>query len=259
MTLLVIYCSLMGLVVGSFLNVVVYRVPRKLSIIRPRSACPSCNQPIAERDNIPVVSWMLLRGKCRHCRLPISPRYPLVELSTSALFAVTSWRIGTHLDLVAYLILDAALLALALIDLEHLLLPRSIVYSTLVGIAGWLLICAAYYGQWQRFLVATACGVSWFLLFFALNFFSPRSLGFGDVRLSPVLGLALGWLGVGDVLLGFFLSNLVGAVVGLSLIAAKKKSRSDPVPYGVYLASGTILTVLVGPLLLSHWHHWPST
>lgn len=257
-TLLIVYCSVMGLVVGSFLNVVIYRVPRHLSIVRPRSACPTCQHAIAERDNIPVISWLVLRGRCRNCRSPISARYPLVELATGVLFALSAWRVGVHLDLVAYLILVAALVALALIDLEHLLLPRSIVYPTLFAVAGWLLISAAHYGQWHRLEVALLSAVVWFVIFFAMNFFSPRSLGFGDVRLSLVLGLALGWLGLGVLLLGFFASNLIGAVVGLSLIAAKKRTRDQPIPYGVFLAAGTILAVLVGPALMAHWHYWPN-
>ncbi len=248
----------MGLVVGSFLNVVIYRVPRHLSIVRPRSACTSCQHVIAGRDNIPVISWLFLRGHCRHCRSPISVRYPLVELGTGVLFALTTWRVGAHLDLPAYLILVAALVALALIDLEQMVLPRSIVYPTLFAVAGCLFVAAAYYGQWHRLGLAAVDAGVWFALFFAMNFFSPRSLGFGDVRLSLVLGLALGWLGRGVLLLGFFTSNLIGAVVGLSLIAVKKRTRDDPIPYGVYLAAGTILAILIGPVLLTHWHHWPN-
>src|ERR1019366_1149359 len=112
-------------------------------------------------------------------------------------------------------------------------------------------------GQWHRLEVATICAVAWFALFFTLNFFSPRSLGFGDVRLSLVLGFALGWLGLGVLLIGFFASNLLGAVVGLFLIATKKRTRDEPIPYGVYLAAGTIFAVLVGPALMAHWHYWP--
>ena len=257
-TLLLAYCTLMGLVVGSFLNVVIYRVPRHQSIVRPRSACPHCQHPIAERDNIPVVSWILLRGRCRNCRSPISMRYPLVELLTGVLFALTTWRVGVHLDLVAYLILVAALVALALIDLEHLLLPLVIVYPTLIAVASWLLISAAHYGQWHRLGLAALYAIVWFVVFFTLNFFSPRALGFGDVRLSLVLGLALGWFGLGVVFIGFFASNLLGAVVGLGLIATKRRTRDEPIPYGVYLAAGTILAILVGPLLMTHWHYWPS-
>lgn len=258
-TLLLIYCTILGVAVGSFLNVVIYRVPRHISIVRPRSACPNCSNPIANRDNVPVVSWILLRGRCRHCHSPITVRYPLVELATGALFLLTAWRVGAHLDLIAYLILDASLLALALIDLEMLLLPRSIVYPTLIMVFVVLLISATFDHQWHRLFVAALCALAWFAVFFVMNLVSPRSLGFGDVRLSPLLGLALGWLGVGDVLLGFFAANVVGAVVGVTLIATKKMRRDQPIPYGVFLTIGTVFTVLVGPMLLSHWHHWPSS
>jgi leader peptidase (prepilin peptidase)/N-methyltransferase len=258
-TVLIIYCALLGIVIGSFLNVVIYRVPQHLSIVRPRSACPICHHAISSRDNIPVLSWLLLRGRCRECRSPISARYPLVELGTGVIFALTAWRLGVHVDLGAFLILDAALIALALIDLEHLLLPRAIVYPTLAAVSLWLGASAAYYSQWHRLLVAVICAAIWFSIFWLMNFFSPRSLGFGDVRLSAVLGLALGWLGEGVVLVGFFAANVIGAVIGVTLIALKRTSREQPIPYGIFLATGAILAVLVGPQLLTHWHHWPTT
>ena len=259
MTLLLIYCAVLGLAIGSFLNVVIYRVPRHLSVVRPKSACPNCSQPIASRDNIPVLSWLALRAKCRNCRAPISPRYPLVELATGVLFALTAWRVGPHVDLIAFLLVDAALLALALIDLEMLVLPRAIVYPSLIAVTAILIAAATLDDQWHRLFVAALCSMAWFALFFIMNLVSPRSLGFGDVRLSLLLGLALGWLGVGEVVLGFFLSNLIGAVVGVTLIATKRIRRDQPIPYGVFLAIGTIVTILVGPMLLGHWHHWPTT
>ncbi len=258
MTLLLIYCAVLGLAVGSFLNVVIYRVPRRLSIARPRSACPTCATPIANRDNIPLISWIILGGKCRQCRSHISVRYPLVELATAVLFVLTAWRIGAHLDLIAFLIFVASLLALALIDLELMVLPRSIVYPALIGVGATLLVAATVDNQWRRLFVAVLCSLAWFALFFVINLVSPRSLGFGDVRLAPLLGLALGWLGVGEVILGFFAANVVGAVIGVGLIATKRIRRDQPIPYGVFLAVGAVLTVLIGPMLLGHWHHWPS-
>ncbi len=255
---LISFVAIVGLVVGSFLNVVIYRVPRHLSIVRPRSACPGCHTPIREVDNIPVISWLVLRGRCRTCHAPISVRYPLVEAGTGLLFAVTAWRIGEHLDLGAYLMLDAALVALALIDLEHLVLPRSIIYVDLAGVAAWLTVCAGVDHQWRRLVVAIVWASGWFVVFFLLNFLSPRSLGYGDVRLSALLGLALGWLGTGVLLIGFFTANLLGAVVGLTLIGLKKRRRDEPIPYGVYLAAGTVVAILVGPALLAHWHYWPN-
>ena len=251
LALLIGICALGGLAVGSFLNVVIYRVPRKLSIVAPRSACPNCATPIAERDNIPVLSWLLLKGRCRHCHIAISPRYPLVELAGAALFAGAAARLGYNWDLPAFLVLLASLLALALIDLEHLLLPKRIVYPTLVMVAALLVGAAAAYGQWHRLLIAALCAISWFVVFFLMNFASPRLLGFGDVRLALVLGLGLGWLGVRYVLLGFFASNLIGAIIGILLIATKRMARDQQIPYGVFLALGTGLALFAGPELLT--------
>jgi leader peptidase (prepilin peptidase)/N-methyltransferase len=246
----VAYCALFGLVVGSFLNVVIYRVPRKESVVSPRSACPTCAVPIAPRDNVPILSWLYLRGRCRNCHSPISLRYPLIEAVTAGLFAGLAARIGFSWILPAYLVLAAGLLALACTDMEHLLLPKRIVYPVL-GLVGTLLVgAAAITSHWHNLLVAALSAVVWFVIFFSLNTISPRALGFGDVRLAPVLGLALGWLGVRYVLLGFFAANLIGAVIGLALIASKRMSRQQQIPYGVFLALGTLLAIFAGPELL---------
>ena len=252
--LLIVLCGLFGLAVGSFLNVVIYRVPRKESIVSPPSACPGCGTPIAPRDNIPVVSWLLLRGRCRHCGERISAQYPLVELATAVLFAGLAARFGYDWALPAYLALFAGLFALAWIDVERMLLPRAIVYPTFVLVAGLLLLPAALDGDWHDYWVAWGCAAGWFVVFFALNLISPRLLGFGDVRLAWVLGLGLGWLGIGYVLLGFFAANLIGAVLGIVLIATKRLERQARVPYGVFLALGTAVAVYFGPELLAPFH-----
>ena len=248
--LLVLICGLFGLAVGSFLNVVIYRVPRGESIVSPPSACPGCGTPIAPRDNVPVLSWVLLRGRCRHCQASISLQYPLVELATAALFAGTAARFGYDWALPAYLVLFAGLLALSWIDVERLVLPKAIVYPVLVLVAALLVLAAALIPAWHDLEVAAISAAAWFVVFFALNFISPRMLGFGDVRLAPVLGLALGWLGVRYVILGFFLANLIGAVIGIALIATKQIQRSQPIPYGVFLAAGTAVAIFAGPELL---------
>jgi leader peptidase (prepilin peptidase)/N-methyltransferase len=249
-TLLIVGCGVLGLVIGSFLNVVIYRVPLHASIVSPRSACLSCHTPILERDNIPVVSWLLLRGKCRACSTPISPRYILVELACGGLFAGVAAREGFNWDVPALLVFVAGLLALASIDLERLILPKSIVYATLVLVSAFLVLDAGVSDQWHRLFIAGLCAAGWFLVFFTLNFLGPRYLGFGDVRLSLVLGVALGWLGIRYVILGFFSANLIGAVVGVALIALKKMSRDQPIPFGVFLSLGAALAIYAGPELL---------
>ena len=251
LALLIGVCALFGLAIGSFLNVVIYRVPLHKSIISPRSSCPTCAAPILERDNIPVLSWLLLKGRCRSCSAPISAHYPLVELSCAALFAGAAARFGFNWYLPVSLVLLASLLALSWIDLEHLLLPKSIIYPSLMIVLALLVVDASVTNSWHRFLIASVCSVVWFALFFAINVANPRVLGFGDVRLSLILGIGLGWLGIRYVILGFFASNFLGAIIGIYLIATSKRTRDQPLPYGVYLALGTVLALYAGPEILA--------
>lgn len=244
------FCALVGLAIGSFLNVVIYRVPKKMSVVSPRSACPSCGTFIAERDNIPVVSWLLLRGRCRHCGAPISARYPLVEIACAGLFAGLAARFGYDWALPAYLVLFAGLLALSVIDVETMLLPKVIVWPLSVAVGALFVLAAAITGEWHELLVGALSGVVWFLVFFAMNLASPKLLGFGDVRLAPVLGLALGWLGWRYVVLGFFAANLIGAIIGVALIATHQVARQQRIPYGVFLAAGCAVAVFAGSELL---------
>jgi leader peptidase (prepilin peptidase)/N-methyltransferase len=248
--LLIGLCSLLGLAVGSFLNVVIYRVPLGQSVVSPRSACRSCGTPIAERDNVPVVSWVLLRGRCRACDEPISIRYPLVELACAGLFAGTAARFGYDWALPAFLALFAGLLALSCIDIERMILPKKVVYPMSVLVAGLLLMAAALTGRWHNLLMGVICAVGWFVVFYLMFVISPPLLGFGDVRLAPVLGLALGWLGPRFVLLGFFAANLIGASVGIALIVTRRMTRQQQLPYGVFLALGCAVAVFAGPEIL---------
>jgi len=252
LAVLAVACTLIGLAVGSFLNVVIYRVPRELSVVSPRSACPSCGAPIENRDNVPVVSWLVLRGRCRHCRHPISVRYPLVEVATALLFCGAALRYGFYAALPALLAMLAGLLALACIDLETMRLPRRIVYTLLGVVAVLLLAAAVATGDYRSLWIATACAAAWFLLFYAINRADERFLGFGDVRLALVLGLGLGWLGVTSALIGFFAANILGAAVGLALIAAHRMRRDHPIPYGVFLALGAAVAIFVGPSVHVH-------
>jgi leader peptidase (prepilin peptidase) / N-methyltransferase len=255
LAILIGFCSAFGLAVGSFLNVVIYRVPRQESVVSPRSACPSCGEFIAGFDNVPVLSWVLLRGKCRNCHVPISARYPMVEGACALLFGGVAARVGLVWELPAYLVLFAGLLALACIDFEQMLLPKRIVYPVLLSVSALLLLASAETGHWHDLAIGAICAVAWLVVFFGMNALSPRVLGFGDVRLAPLLGLALGWLGIRYVLLGFFAANLIGAVVGISLILAKRMTRQQQIPYGVFLAMGTAVAFFAGPELLRPFQH----
>ncbi len=249
-------CGLVGLAIGSFLNVVIYRVPRKESVVSPRSRCPNCGHPIRERDNVPVFSWIVLRGRCRDCHALISIRYPLVELACAGLFAGVAARVGFNWDLPALLVFAAGLLALAVIDVEHLVLPKVIVYPTFLLVSGLLTVDALVTREWSKLLAAAICAVAWYLLFFIMNLASPRILGFGDVRLALVLGLGLGWLGWRYALFGFFAANVIGALLGIVLIGLKKIRRDQPIPYGVFLAIGAALAVYSGPEVLAHFQNF---
>jgi len=246
-------CGVLGLAVGSFLNVVIHRVPLKQSVVRPRSHCPRCGTQLAERDNIPLVSWVLLRGRCRTCGAPISVRYPLVELATAGLFVAAALRFGADWALPAFLVLFASLLAISAIDLEHYIIPNRVVYPTLAIALPLLAAAAAIDGRWRP-LEHAAIGalVAWGLLL-VIHVVSPRGMGFGDVRLAFVLGLFLGWLGLDHVFLGLFLGFLFGAVVGLALIVARRKGRREHIPFGPFLAAGAVVAVVAGSPILT-WY-----
>jgi leader peptidase (prepilin peptidase)/N-methyltransferase len=251
--LLVAACAVVGLAVGSFLNVVIYRVPRKESVVSPRSRCPQCGTQLAEYDNIPVVSWIVLRGKCRTCNAPISVRYPLVELTTGALFVGAAFRFGADWVLPAFCVFLAALLALALIDLEHFLLPNRVIYPTLMAAVPLLALAAAIGHRWGSFKDALIGSAAAFAFFFILNFFYPRGMAFGDVRLSAVIGLYLGWLGPRYVFVGLFLAFLTASVIGVGLIVAKRANRKTPIPFGVFLAIGAMIAVFAGRPIVHWW------
>src|SRR2546426_141253 len=222
---LVFFCGVLGLLVGSFLNVVIWRVPRKLSVVRPPSHCPQCETPIRPRDNVPVLSWLLLRGKCRHCGNPIPVRYPLVEASGGVLFAAVALRFGTDWALPAYLVLTAALLAISIIDLEHFIVPDRITAPLTVSALALLGLAAVADGNGWRYGRTLLGGLAFFAFLLVLNLLYPRGMGMGDVKLSFSLGLYLGWLGWGQVFLGGFLAFLLGAGGGVGVVATGGKGR----------------------------------
>ncbi len=256
--LIALIAGVYGLVIGSFLNVVIWRIPRHESIVSPRSHCPGCDAPIATRDNIPVVSWLALRGRCRHCGTKISVRYPFVELATAALFAAVGARFSHSWALPAFLVLTGALIAISAIDLEHFIIPNRIVYP--VGFASVALLAfAALVGHdWSAFERALLGAVAAFAFFFVLHVIVPAGMGFGDVRLSFVLGLFLGWLGWPEVVGGLFAGFLYGSVIGIALIVFGGRGRRQHIPFGPFLAAGTMTFVLVGNHLVHWWRGSPG-
>jgi len=245
----------LGLVVGSFLNVVIHRVPERQSVVRPRSRCPRCSTTLKPWDNVPVVSWLALRGRCRNCRGAISIRYPLIEVATAALFVAAALRLGDDDPAVlpAFLVLFAALLAISAVDLERFIVPNRILYPTLFMAAPLLVAAAAVDGDWSSLRDAALGGVLAWVVLFAIHMASPKGMGFGDVRLAGLIGMLLGWLSIGHVLLGLFLAFLSAAVVGIGLMATGLRGRKDRVPFGPFLALGAITAVFVGGPILS-WY-----
>ena len=250
LALVVAGCALLGLVVGSFLNVVIHRVPEHRSIVKPRSACPSCGTELANRDNIPVLSWLLLKGKCRTCGAAISARYPIVELTTGVVFALLGARFGADWALPAFLVLAAGLIAQSGIDLDTNLLPNRVVYPTLFATAALLLVAGLVDGGTRGLAEAAAGGLIAFAVLYLIHFVSPKGMGFGDVRLAGLVGMAMGWVELPLVGVGLFFAFLLASVVGVTLMALKRKGRKDRVPFGPFLAAGAVLAVLVGQKVL---------
>jgi leader peptidase (prepilin peptidase) / N-methyltransferase len=236
------FLAALGAIVGSFLNVVIHRLPRGESLVSPASRCPECNTPIRPYDNVPVLSWLLLRGRCRHCGARISPRYPAVELVTAAAFAAVVAIRGFDDDLVLELPFVASLIALAGIDLDHKLLPNKIVYP--MAAYGLVATSIVDTDDLVEHLIAGAGG---FLFLFVAVLAYPRGMGMGDVKLAGAMGLYLGLSIVPAMLVAF----LTGTLVGLGIIAREgAQARKKAVPFGVFLALGGIVGVLAGPELI---------
>ena len=249
MVLFLILAGVLGLIIGSFLNVVVWRVPRGESIAHPPSHCPTCGAEVRPRDNVPVVSWLLLRGRCRDCKAPISPRYPLVELGTAVVFVVMAARIGLEPELPAFLYLGAIGVALALIDLDVKRLPNAIVLPSYAVAAVLLGAAAAFGDDWSSYLRAVLGMAALFGFYFVLALVYPAGMGFGDVKLAGVLGAYLGWLGWAEVVTGAFLGFLFGGAVGMALMATRRAGRKSQIPFGPFMLTGAFVAILWGGAL----------
>jgi leader peptidase (prepilin peptidase)/N-methyltransferase len=246
---LVALAAVMGLAVGSFLNVCIYRLPRGESLAYPPSRCPHCATRLAWFDNVPVISWLVLRGRCRRCGEPISLQYPIVELVAAAAAVLVVWFTPPGALLASRLVLSAILIVLFVIDLELQILPNTI---TLPGIAvGFVFSFLAPPGPVASLAgIALGAGILYGIAtaYYALR--KEEGMGMGDVKMLAMIGAFLGWRAV---LLTLVLSSLSGALVGVALMAAKRESLKYALPFGTFLAIGAFASMLAGDALLA-WY-----
>ncbi|MGG7603753.1 prepilin peptidase [Massilia sp. BKSP1R2A-1] len=257
--------ALFGLLVGSFLNVVIHRIPKMMqresdnyvaqesgkepphtdryNLMVPRSACPCCGHQITALENIPVISWLALRGKCRNCKAPISARYPAVELLTGVLAGVLVWTFGSGLAGLATLLFLFLLIAMTFIDLDTQLLPDDLTYPLLW--AGLLVNIHGTFVPLQDAVIGAAAGylVLWSVYWLFKLVTGKEGMGYGDFKLLAALGAWLGWAMLPTIIL---LSSVVGAIVGISLIVFAKRGRDKPIPFGPYLAAAGLIALLYG-------------
>jgi leader peptidase (prepilin peptidase)/N-methyltransferase len=242
--------AIFGAIVGSFLNVCIYRLPLGRSVVRPGSACVRCGRSLSWFENIPIVSYLALRGRCRSCQAPISGRYPVVEALTALMFAAGWWYYGPGLLLVSRLIFGCALIVLFAIDFEHYILPNVI---TLPGIVvGFLLSAIGGEPGWLSSLIGIVAGGGFLWLLIEAWYLVRRveGMGFGDVKMMAMIGAFLGWQ---LTFVTLVIASLAGSLLGLGLIASGRGEMSTKLPFGTFLALGCALAATVGQPLLN-WY-----
>jgi leader peptidase (prepilin peptidase)/N-methyltransferase len=252
--------AVFGLAIGSFLNVVAYRVPLGMSVVTPVSSCPGCGTPIGARDNIPLLSWIALRGKCRHCAEPISARYIVVEAITAVMFVATALRflpdalagasapsiVANVIELIAFLYLAAISVALTAIDIDVRRLPNRIVLPS-YAVGGVLLGAAALIGaEPVRFAVGAAGAGILVLFYLLLAIIKPGGMGMGDVKLAGVLGLYLGYLGWAQFVVGVGGAFVLGGIFGIVLLVSRRTGRGSSIPFGPWMFAGAWLGIFAG-------------
>ena len=257
--LLIAFAVLLGLMFGSFATAAAYRIPRRESFVSGRSKCPNCGATITALQNIPLFSYIALRGRCGHCKARISPRYPLIELGTGILFGLTAWKFGYEAETPIYFGFFWVLVVLTIIDIEHQLLPTRVIYpSVLVGAVA-LAITAFVRDDTDRILDMVIGAAVFSGIFFVIFYAAPQGgFGFGDVRFSLLLGTFIGYLGApGLVLLAMFLSFFTGALIGIALKWWESRGseeegsfRKAKIPFGPYMALGSAISIFWGQRLL---------
>jgi leader peptidase (prepilin peptidase)/N-methyltransferase len=241
-----VICALYGLLAGSFLTVVVDRVPRGASVVSPGSACGNCGLRLGPLDLVPVFSWLALRGRCRKCHTSIGIEPLVLELSTALLFGLTAWHFGLSWRTPAFCVLMAGLVGLSWIDLHTKRLPREITYWT-AGLGAPLLVVAALVGHEPKRIWMMLLGAGISLTVMTLIYWVSRGgMGDGDVRLAPLLGMFLGFLNPGFALVGLFFGFLTGALAGIFLLVLRRGGRRTTVPFGPFMALGTVLAIYFG-------------
>ena len=245
--------ALFGLVIGSFLNVVVYRVPNGLSVVHPPSACPNCHSEIRHRDNVPVFGWLWLRGKCRDCSEPISVRYPVVEAGTALVFGWFAWGVGPRWVLIGYLWFAAVTIALGLIDFDTKRIPNRILLpGSVVGLI-LLAIGAAADSAWPDLGRAVLAGLAYFIGFLIVALIIPRGFGMGDVKLAFLLGLFAGFQSWRALIVGVYGAITVGGLIAIVLLIARRVDRNTAIPFGPSMILGCWIAILYADPVLS-WY-----
>lgn len=256
----IVLAGILGLLIGSFVNVVAYRVPAGISLLRP-SQCPHCEAPIRPWQNIPVLSWLILRARCASCSAPISARYPVVEVVTAAMFAVLAWYLpltgltgaAAVVVWIAYAWFAASSVALVLIDLDTRRLPDVVIWPSLgVGLLAFLVAWPLGADSWA--LPRALAGMAiMFACYFLIRFIRPDGMGGGDVKLAAVAGFYLGWLGWGALVVGWLSGFIVGAVFVIALMVLKRATRGTAVAFGPWLLVGTWIGIVGGTVVAQQY------
>lgn len=258
MLVAIFFACLYGLIFGSFANAVAYRVPTG-ETLWSRSHCPKCDSMITAWMNIPVFSWLFLRGKCANCKNPISVQYPLIELITSILFGVVAWAIlKMNFEIIPSAILIIVLcyfvfigVVLSIIDQKTMLLPKKLIYPTLIVSLVGLSVVALLINDYSRILWMIIGGLGSFIIYFLIWYFFPKGLGYGDVRLVLLTGSILGWFSIGHIVLGLTLPFIILSIILLPLMIAKVVGRKTKVPLGPWIILGAIVSILFGDIIIN--------
>jgi leader peptidase (prepilin peptidase) / N-methyltransferase len=247
--LAIVAAGLFGAIIGSFLNVCIYRLPLGKSVVWPGSACPGCNRQLAWYENIPILSYAALGGRCRSCRVRISPRYPIIEAITAAMFAGALWYYGPSAIFVSRILFGCALIVLFAIDLEHHLLPNVITLPGIVVGFGFSLITEP---GWRDSLIGIVLGggVLWAIAEGYYRIRHEEGLGMGDVKMLAMVGAFIGWK---LTLVTLMMASFAGSIVGLLMIVSRRGSMKYALPFGTFLAMGAVIAATIGPAVID-WY-----